>query len=463
MAVVGGLIVILVLVLGIIWSGQTAKRDTEAAVHSVSLLYLDELAGRREQVVAKNLKDRISDMQTALELMTEEDLMDEAHRQAYQKKMKALFGLEKFAFVDTDGRIYTASGVQDDIENYQFDPLSLSGPEIYIKNLNTTDKKVIIVLPVDLMSEGRHFIACFMEIDMDEMLSGVSMQSQEGGSTFCNIYTNAGVALSNTILGGLAVEDNLLDAMKQADYEDGYSYEAFLSAFQACESGVVSFTYNGIQETLAFVPVEGTDWQLTYLIRESVISEQISSVSAGIIRRSIAQSVLMVIVLLGVFLVLISLMRKNAKLNFERETQDAMNRVKQQELEQRLALQEKLLEEEKQKTQQDQLITAMASDYRSVYYVNLDEDEAICYFDDRRFPEAPTIGQHFPYLRDFTRFGYNHVAESYREGYLNFIQPENISRELLKQPLITYRFLEVNDGVESFTMLRLAGVQHMED
>jgi hypothetical protein len=72
-AVAGGLILILILVLGTLWMGQTARRDTEAAVRSVSLLYLDELAGRREQVVAENLQDRISDMRTALELMTDDD------------------------------------------------------------------------------------------------------------------------------------------------------------------------------------------------------------------------------------------------------------------------------------------------------------------------------------------------------------------------------------------------------
>ena len=265
-AMVGGLIVMLVLVLGTIWMGRNASRDTETAVRSVSLLYLDELAGRREQVVADNLKDRIADMQTALELMTEEDLEDEAHRQAYQIKMKALFGLEKFAFVDTEGMIYTSVGVQDDIREYHFDHLSLSGPEISIKNLGMPDKKVIIALPVDRMSEDRHFIVCFMEIDMGEMLTGVSMQSQAGDTTFCNIYTNTGVALTNTVLGGLAAEDNLLDAMKNAVYDDGYSAEKFQSAFQASQNGVVSFTYNGIRETLAFVPVVGTDWMLTYLI-----------------------------------------------------------------------------------------------------------------------------------------------------------------------------------------------------
>ncbi len=462
-AIAGGLIVMLVLVLGTIWMGQNAKRDTDTAVNSVSLLYLDELAGRREQVVAENLRDRTSDMQTALDLMTEEDLMDEVHRQAYQIKMKALFGLEKFAFVDTEGMIYTSVGIQDDIGEYHFDHLSLSGPEISIKNLGTPDKKVIIAVPVDLMSEGKHLIVCFMEINMDEMLAGVSMQFQESSSTFCNIYTNTGVALSDTILGGLAAEDNLLDAMKNAVYENEDSYEAFEHAFQTSERGVVSFTYNGIRESLAFVRIEGTDWLLTYLIRDSIISDQIGSISKGTIRRSIIQSVLTVVALLGVFLFLIAQMRKNVKLRLERETSETENRVKQQELEQRLELQERLLEEEKQKSQQDQLITALASDYRSVYYVNLDEDEATCIFDDKRFPEAPKIGQHFPYLRDFTDFGYNHVAESYKEGYLNFIQPENIRRELLKQPLITYRFLEVNDGVETYTMLRMAGVRHLED
>lgn len=463
MGIAGGLIVMLVLVLGTMWMGQNAKRDTEAAVRSVSLLYLDELAGRREQVVAENLQDRISDMQTALALMTEEDLMYDAHRQAYQVKMKALFGLEKFAFVDADGLIYTSTGVQDDIENYHFDHLTLSGPEISVKDLESTDKKVIIALPVDRVSEGRHFIVCFMEIDMDEMLSGVSMQSQEKGATFCNIYTNTGVALSNTVLGGLAVEDNLLDAMKTAVYQDGYSYEAFRSEFQACERGVVSFAYNGIRETLAYVPVKGTDWLLTYLIQESVISDQIGSISNGIIRRSVIQSAVTVIMLLAIFAFLAMQMRRNARLRLERETSEATNLVKRQELEQRLALQEKLLEEENLKTQQDQLITAMASDYRSVYLVNLDTDEAICYFDDSRFPEAPTIGQHFPYMRDFTEFAHNHVAQSYREGFLQFIQPENIRRELLEQSLITYRFLEITDSGESYCMLRMAGVRHPED
>ena len=63
----------IILVIGTIWNGNSARKDTETAVRSVSLLYLDELAGRREQVVADNLQGKINVINTALELMTEED------------------------------------------------------------------------------------------------------------------------------------------------------------------------------------------------------------------------------------------------------------------------------------------------------------------------------------------------------------------------------------------------------
>ena len=44
---IGAMLVALILIIGTFWSGQSAKRATDDAVHSVSLLYLDELAGRR--------------------------------------------------------------------------------------------------------------------------------------------------------------------------------------------------------------------------------------------------------------------------------------------------------------------------------------------------------------------------------------------------------------------------------
>ena len=342
-AIIGGIIIAFILVVGTIWVGQSAKRDTEAAVHSVSLLYLDELAGRREQVVSSNLQRRIDDMRTAVDLMIEEDLSDLEHLQAYQARMKKLYRLDKFAFVDQDGRIYTALGMQDNIDEYQINYQSISEPEISIFNLRSPDKKVVIAIPLNgIPFNGETLTVCFMEIDMDEMLQGVSMESGSEDATFCNLYTADGVSLTNAVLGGLASEDNLLDAMKQAEFEQGYSYEKLTDDFQNGVRSEVSFRYNGILETLSYVPVEGTDWRLTYLIRESVIADKISEISEGTVRRSLIQSALTALVLAGVFLVILSQQRRNARLMLEKETAEAENRVKQQELEQRLTLQENL-------------------------------------------------------------------------------------------------------------------------
>ena len=220
----GVIAVTLIMIVGTIFLSGAARSDTERAIHSVSTLYLDELAGRREQVVANNLQNRIRDLKVSLSLMTKEDLSDMEHLQAYQAKMKKLYNLEKYAFVDDDGLIYTSLGTQTNIDDYKFDHKSITGSEISILNPESPDKKVIIALPInDTTFMGREFRVCFMEIDMKEMLQGASMGTGATDSTFCNIYTDTGVALSDTVLGGLAVEDNLLEALKKAEFLRGSS------------------------------------------------------------------------------------------------------------------------------------------------------------------------------------------------------------------------------------------------
>ncbi|MBR4461685.1 MAG: response regulator [Erysipelotrichaceae bacterium] len=463
-ALIGIITLIIALVISTIRIGRDARDDTVEAVRSVSLLYLDELAGRREQVVSANLQNKIEVITTALNLLSEEDLSSMKALQNYQSNMKKLFKLEKFAFVDSNGLIYTSLGTQDDIDQYQFDYKSLSGPEISIKNLESGDKKVIIAVPVDHIAfNNEELVVCFMEIDMQEMLTGVSMQEQEDGTTFSNIYTDNGVALTDTVLGGLAVEDNLLEAMSHATFTDGYSYEKFVEEFSNGSRGVASFTYNDIYETFSYVPVTGTDWQLTYLIRESVISDEISSVTDSIIRRSSLQSIATFIALLGVFAYVLLQNRKNVRLQIEKETSDAENRIKQQELEQRLALQEQLLQEERESEQQNKLITALSSDYWSVYYVELDKDEGICYQSHTDIDDGVKEGEYFRYLETFTNYANRYVTEAYREEFLKFIQIDSIKEKLSENRIISYTYVVRRHDKESYEMVRFAGVRHPED
>ena len=86
--------------------------------------------------------------------------------------MKQMYGFEKFAFVGTDGMIYTSRGTRTDIEEYGFDYNEISEPQISVKDVKGDNKKVIIAVPVDRLSfQGDTLVACFVEIDMDNMLS----------------------------------------------------------------------------------------------------------------------------------------------------------------------------------------------------------------------------------------------------------------------------------------------------
>ena len=341
-AVIGISLVILIFSLGTIWIGRSAKNDTDDAVRSVSLFYLNELAGRREQVVNNNLQGNIEVIHTAIELMTEDDLSDKAHLAAYQSRMKKLFKLDKFAFVDTEGLIYTSLGTESNIDAYHFDYRTLTGADISVLSREGAEKQVIIAVPVDLSMKGKHLSVCFMAINMSEMLAGISMDSQSSDSTFSNLYASDGSPLTSQVLGGLAAEDNLLEALRRAEFDNGSSREQVISDFAEGRSGAVSFRYSGTHETLSYTPVSGTDWLLTYLIRESVITSRIGSVSNSILQKSVIQSVLTVLVLLAMFLFIIHQIRKNSQLELEKETADAENRIKQEEIERRLALQDAL-------------------------------------------------------------------------------------------------------------------------
>ena len=344
----GGILIVILLVLSTIWTGRNAQRGTEQAVHSISNFYLGELAGRRKQVVKSNLDTNIRNMQNAIELLTEEDLSDLPHLQAYQARMKKLYTVEKFAFVDETGLIYTSLGTLTNIDEYHFDYRSLTAPSVSIRDIHNENKKVVIAIPVKPLSfQGHQLLCCFMEIDMAVLLEGLSLQTDTNGATFCNLYDKSGVSLTNVVLGGQSGEYNLLDAFKTAVLKGNVTLDQIRDDFASGREGVITFEYNGIDETMHYIPVDGTDWMLTYLIRESLISEQVSHITQDITNRSLFQSVIVLLVMSGFFLLILLLNRKTSLLLLERETSEAANRVKQKEMERRLKLQDQLLDQER--------------------------------------------------------------------------------------------------------------------
>ena len=138
-------------------------------------------------------------------------------------------------------------------------------------------------------------------------------------------------------------------------------------------------------------------------------------------------------------------------------------RNKQQELEERIALQEEVLEQQKRREQQDKMITALASDYRCVYHVDLDHNDAVCYRADPTDQEQTPEGIHFQYFERFSWYANHAVAESYREDFLKFIDPDHVRDALATNLIIAYRYLAQRGGKEYYEMIRMAGVRHAEN
>ncbi|MBR5110251.1 MAG: response regulator, partial [Clostridia bacterium] len=105
----------------------------------------------------------------------------------------------------------------------------------------------------------------------------------------------------------------------------------------------------------------------------------------------------------------------------------------------------------------------LSSDYWSVYYLELDKDEGICYQSHADVEDGFKVGEHFPYMASVTAYADKYITDQYREEFMRFVQPDAIREGLKEQRVISYRYMVNRHGKESYEMVRIAGVRHPED
>ena len=141
---------------------------------------------------------------------------------------------------------------------------------------------------------------------------------------------------------------------------------------------------------------------------------------------------------------------------------EAEGRMREQEQARHAVLREQLDEQERQAEQQQRLITALASDYWSVYYLELDRDHGICY-QSHADVDGFKVGEEFPYVQAVTAYANEYITDQYRDEFLRFVQPDHIREGLKEQRVISYRYMVHRHGRDSYEMVRFAGVRHPED
>ena len=321
-AILGGLIIAAILLVTTVWVSGTARTGTREAVGRISEFYLEELAGRRAQVVSGELNTHFTYIENALGILEPADLASQESLCRFLGRVRRLYGVEKFALVDADGIVYTEHSVTSGLSRYSFLSEELTGPVVRTANLYGAKKQVTLAMPVeDLSFQGKQLKVCFLQLNIDEMLSSLTLETGVN-ETYCNLYYRNGTSLTNNSFGNLMAGQNLLTALSEAEMANGSSYARLTEDFTSGRPGQASFRYAGIQEDLCYMPVEGTNWMMTILIRDNVLGEQISSISSGMLRRSIIQIAVTVAAMLGVFAALIGQYRRSARLLLQQEKAD---------------------------------------------------------------------------------------------------------------------------------------------
>ena len=107
--------------------------------------------------------------------------------------------------------------------------------------------------------------------------------------------------------------------------------------------------------------------------------------------------------------------------------------------------------------QVNSMSAALASDYRSVYFIDLDKDEGACLQDQTDSHLKP--GDHFRFSAFAEEYARQNVNEEYREGFLDFVKPENIRRGLEDEKIISFLYTVDRGGQEVYELFRMAVVR----
>ena len=114
-------------------------------------------------------------------------------------------------------------------------------------------------------------------------------------------------------------------------------------------------------------------------------------------------------------------------------------------------------------SQANSMINALVSDYRSIFYIYLDRDEAVCYQPDPCIMDRYERGERFSHSESVRRYAEMIVTEQYREAYIRFLDAEAIRKALENDPVIVFRYMVNRYGYETYELVRIASVRHIDD
>ncbi len=275
------------------------------------------MADSHARTITNLISNSFDEMRIAIAYIADEEVNSEEELRDAIGRVESLLGMNRFALVDEDNVVHTQYTTYTGGSRHEF--LSedyLNDRIISIVSLYGSSKQLCLVVPTpDLYIMGKRYKACFVQFDIDDIVDLLAFDNQ--GRTHFALYSENGSNLSGTELGPVISNRNFFEAIKGIVPEEVLeeNYENFANDAE----GTLSFTSGDAHETLCYVPIEGTDWEVAVLIRESVIQDQIRDISERNLKTSRNQIIFTLVSVLILAVVLLFQIGKLSREKLEKE------------------------------------------------------------------------------------------------------------------------------------------------
>ena len=320
-ALIGSLIVMAMVIGNILWSSGKTSVATEEAVSTVSSFYLEAMADRRAKTITNLINNNFESMQKAVTFIVDEGCDTQEDLRYSIGKVKSLLRLNRFALVDEDDIVYTQYTTYTGRSRHAFlSDVQQKDRIITTVSIYGSSKQLCLAIPTPgLTLIGKSFKACFVQLDINEIVDLLAFDDQ--GRTYFALYTQNGGNLSGTELGPVIRNNNFFDALKTIIPENVWNdnYRNFADE----KEGSITFYQGEAEETLCYVPIEGTGWEMAVLIRDSVIRDQIRDISERNMKTNRYQIIFTFVSVLALAVVLLLQLRRLSKEKLEEEKKNS--------------------------------------------------------------------------------------------------------------------------------------------
>ena len=319
-AVIGSLLIIAMVTANSIYSSNQTILETEEAVAAVSRFYLDTMADRRAQAVSNLIDNEFSQMEKALAFIQDEEIESQEELRETIGKIENLLSLNQFALVDQDDVVYTQYTTYTGRSRHEFlSEEKMNDRDISTVSLYGSSKQLCLAIPTpELTIMNKPFKACFIQIDIKDIIDLLAVDDQ--GRTYFALYSKNGSNLSGTELGPVISNHNILDATKGLVSED--LWKETCGNFADNRRGSVTFSSEGVNGTMCYVPIQEADWEFAVLIHENVILDQIRGISEKNISRNRNQIIFTLVAALILAATLLLELRVLSKNKLDEETEN---------------------------------------------------------------------------------------------------------------------------------------------